>query len=506
MLRLFVWTVACFLFFTSCTGDEEDSSLMDGDTSDGDSDTSVEDGDEEPLPDGDTLEDGDDEPSDGDEPDGDEDGDTLEDGDEDGDSVDTEDDVEQTDGDGESCGEWELAEFGEDEERPQWQITSLWETAQIVACEAPVEGTTEPRRKDSTWTTTSGSNEAWAYAVWSDGADVVLFGDERGLWRYEESPTPTLRCDPTTPGTVYTLQGTGTGSSAVVWAGLTGQVARLENREWTVETLPAPLTGPVLALVVDGTRIAAQTLEGVAVRKESGWEMVAGCESFDIAFPENSPVETGQAAATGMTWHDDKLYVGAVEALLEIDPQAGTCRALCTWATPENAAPLRFVVQGHCDCGLWATVLEYREEPFLAETSPFTSIGICQWNGAWQETIGEIAPLVVSFIHAGDGTPQALLGQGNADGWVTWAISQNWVGTMGGVGTILTHRLSLWPSGSESEVVTIEGELSLDCTSDGYSNTCLQDIPCTIFRPADFWLYDHVGYYSPGFSKVTFGE
>ncbi len=84
MLRFFVWTVACFLFFTACTGDEEDSSLMDGDTSDGDSDTPVEDGDEEPLPDGDTLEDGDDEPSDGDvqedgdEPDGDEDDDEEE--------------------------------------------------------------------------------------------------------------------------------------------------------------------------------------------------------------------------------------------------------------------------------------------------------------------------------------------------------------------------------------------------------------------------------------------
>ncbi len=171
---------------------------------------------------------------------------------------------------------------------------------------------------------------------------MELFGDEQGLWRYEENPTPTLRCDPTTPGTVYTLQGTGTGNSAVVWAGLTGQVARLENNEWTVETLPAPLTGPVLVLAVDGTRIAAQTLEGVAVRQTTGWEAVTGCEVFGIAFPPIIEPDYRQSSATGLLWHDGKLYVGATGTVVEIDPAAHSCKALCMDLQRRMVRPFAF--------------------------------------------------------------------------------------------------------------------------------------------------------------------
>ncbi len=52
MTRNLVWMMICFLFMNACTGDEEDSSLMDGDTSDGDSDTRLKMGTKNPFPTG----------------------------------------------------------------------------------------------------------------------------------------------------------------------------------------------------------------------------------------------------------------------------------------------------------------------------------------------------------------------------------------------------------------------------------------------------------------------
>ncbi len=488
----------------------------------------MEDGDDDVDPDGD--EDGDeDDPSDDDDdvdPDGD---------DSDGDSEELEEDAEQVeeddlyhvvesdpvDGDvelGEGCEDWETPELGEDEEAPQWQLTSLWRESEIVPC-VDVDGDIEDDEMGDSTPTYSryrsyGSNEGWALAAWSDGADVVLFADEQGLWRYEESPTPTLRCDPTTPGTVYTLQGTGTGSSAIIWAGLTGQVARLENSEWTVEDLPEPLTGPVLALALDDAgHLAAQTLEGVAIRQTTGWEPVTGCEVFGIAFPEEMDVEQHQAAATGLLWHEDKLYVGATETLVEIDPVAHTCKALCMDTSIENneGDEVRFAVQGKASCGLWVTRLKrslgslyWIHDLFLV-----SDLQICSWDGSLHYLEGE------SLLPQSDYTwSRGLTGFGLADRWV-YASYEYGLNT----GTCFmpsdttgwfNHQAHTWPSdwGVSSILENIGmidyiNFLVFHRLLTGDNDCVLRPTP---IRPTQLFVTGHVGYYSPGFSKVTFGE
>ena len=54
--------------------------------------------------------------------------------------------------------------------------------------------------------------------------------------------------------------------------------------------------------------------------KQQVGKPVTGCEVFGIAFPDGVAVEQHQAAATGLLWHEDKLYVGATGTLVEIDP------------------------------------------------------------------------------------------------------------------------------------------------------------------------------------------
>ena len=157
---------------------------------------------------------------------------------------------------GEGCEDWETPELGEDEEAPQWQLTSLGGSRRLCPVLKPMETKNNP----------VGSLVPTKAGLWLRGPTARMWccsATSKACGGIEESPTPTLRCDPTTPGTIYTLQGTGVGKQRRgLGRVLTGQVARLENNQWTVETLPVPLTSPVLALALDGTRIAAQTLEG----------------------------------------------------------------------------------------------------------------------------------------------------------------------------------------------------------------------------------------------------
>ncbi len=407
---------------------------------------------------------------------------------------------------GEGCEDWETPELGEDEEAPQWHLTSLWRESEIVPC-VDVDGDVEQPIN------TIGSNEGWALAAWSDGADVVLFGDEQGLWRYEESPTPTLRCDPTTPGTIYTLQGTGTGEDAIIWAGLTGQVARLENSEWTVETLPSPLTGPVLAIALDESgHLAAQTLEGVAIRQDEGWEAVTGCEVFGIAFPEGVAVEQHQAAATGLLWQDGKLYVGATGTLVEIDPEAHTCKALCMDTSIEDNEEdeVRFAVQGKASCGLWVTRLKrslgslyWIHDLFLV-----SDLQICSWNGSLRYLEGE------SLLPQSDYTwSKGLTGFGLADRWIYGSYEYGFDDTQCHTGLYwelgrFDHTLTAWPhSVGQSNQLEDLGRLNYQAMwvrSVKTSDICW--LKPTPIRPTQLFVTGHVGYYSPGFSKVTFGE